>query len=109
MMQQFRVSRWPVVVNNSLNRHWSPAFVAIKLKIPAITLRVTLDPHVSLKLDFKRSIRLQLVKSTFLKKKEKKKTIEMSATLIMLNKTKNNATWRKVDWGVKAEGMRLGS
>ena len=31
----------------------------------------------------------------------------MSATLIMLNNTKINANWRKVDRGGKAEAMRL--
>ena len=102
MMMQIRVPRWPVVVNSSLNRHWSIAFVSIELEIPAITLRTsTLDPHDSLEWDFERSIRLQLVKSTVLKKKrkEKEKTIKMSATLIMLNNTKINASWRKVDRG----------
>ena len=93
MMIQIRVPRWPVVVNNTLNRHWSIAFVSIELEIPPITL-TTYDPHDSLEWDFERSIRLQLVKSTVLKKKKKRKEKEMSATLIMLNNTKINASWR---------------
>ena len=67
MMQQIRVPRWPVVVNNSVNRHRSTAFISIELEIPAITLRTsTFDPHVSLEWDSERWIRLQFVKCTVL-------------------------------------------
>ena len=81
MMMQIIVPRWPVVVNNSLNRHWSIAFVSIELEIPAITLTITYDPHDSLEWDFERSIRLQLVKNTVLKKKSKKDYRQLVGTL----------------------------
>ena len=42
MMQEIRVPRWPVAVNNSLNRHWSTAFISIELEIPPVTLNTTL-------------------------------------------------------------------
>ena len=60
MMMQIRVPWWPVVVNNSLNRHWSTAFVSIKFETPPITLRITMNPHASVKWDLQRCIRLQL-------------------------------------------------
>ena len=31
-----------------LNHYWSTAFISIELEIPAITLLITHDPHVSL-------------------------------------------------------------
>ena len=86
------VTRRPVIVNTSLNRHWSTAFVSIELEIPPITLSIAINPHVTLERDFERCVRFQLVKSTVLRKKnkQKNKTIKMSATLIMLNNTKIN-------------------
>ena len=43
-----------VIVNNSLNRHWSIAFVSVELEIPPITRPMTYNPHVSLEGDFER-------------------------------------------------------
>ena len=68
MMQQSRVvPRWPVVVNSSLNRHWSTALISIELEIPPVTLSTTsIDPHVSMEWDSERWVRLQFVKRTIL-------------------------------------------
>ena len=46
----------PAIVDNCLNRHWSTTFVSIELEIPPVTPRITIDPQVSLKWDFERSM-----------------------------------------------------
>ena len=66
MMKQIGITRWPSVVHNSFDCHWSTAFVAIKLEESPITLNGIRDSHVSLKWDFARCIRLQLVERAVL-------------------------------------------
>ena len=56
MTMQTRVPRWPVVINNSLNRHWSTAFVSIELEIPPVTLNITIDINASLEWDSERCV-----------------------------------------------------
>ena len=72
---------WPTVVHNSFDSHWSTAFVTIKLQKPSVALAWTIDSHISLKRDFDRCIRLQLVERTVLEQ-TKDKSVFISITFI---------------------------
>ena len=52
--------------NNSLNRHWSTAFISIEFEIPPVTSVVKFDFCVAMEWDSERWIRLQFVKRTVL-------------------------------------------
>ena len=76
MMKEIGISRRPVVVHGSLNRHWSTAFVTIELEKPAITLITCIpDSHISLERDFEWWGWLQLVKRTVLGQIQTKQAI----------------------------------
>ena len=68
MMQLISCSpRWPPVIYNSVNRHWSIAFISVELEIPPITSIGSFRSKISLEWDFECCIWRQLVKSTVLR------------------------------------------
>ena len=68
MMQLISCSPWwPPVIYNSVNRHWSIAFISLELEIPPITSIGSFRSKISLEWDFECCIWRQLVKSTVLR------------------------------------------
>ena len=61
VIMQIRIPRWPIFEHNSLNCHWSTAFISIKLEEPPVA-SIWSAPHscISLEWDFNSCIRLQL-------------------------------------------------
>ena len=67
VMKQIRTPRWPIVQHNSLNCHWSTAFISIKLEEPPVAFSWSaFDSHISLEWDFNSCLRLHLVEWTIL-------------------------------------------
>ena len=83
MMQLISCSPWwPPVIYNSVNRHWSIAFISVELEIPPITSIGSFRSKISLEWDFEGCIWRQLVKGTVLRENNSWKDNYSKKTLV---------------------------
>ena len=73
VVKKIWVPGWPVVINHSFYCHGSAALVSIELEIPAITLVVSNDPHISLEGHLQCCVVLQFVEGAILNQETKMK------------------------------------